>query len=157
MNKHIIKLSDSERERLEAIIRKGKHSARVITRARVLLKTNAEVSDTDIAAEAHIVASTVWRIRKRYHEGGLDRALYDAKRSGTPRALSDEQEARLAAIACTDAPEGHRHWTIELLRDRLIHDKIVDSVATGTIHARLIERGIKPWREKNVVRAEAHA
>ena len=157
MKKYIIKLSDKERERLRTVIRKGKYGARVIRRARVLLASDAGASDATIAAAEQVVSSTVQRIRERYHDDGLDRALFDAPRPGTPRALDDEQEARLVAIACSDPPEGRIRWTIELLREKLMRDQVVDSVSVGTIHARLTQRGIKPWREKNVVYSQTHA
>ena len=157
MKKYIIKLSVSERERLHAITRKGNHGARVIKRARILLESNAGVPDGTIAAAEQVAESTVQRIRERCHDHGLDRALFDAPRSGTPRALDDEQEAHLVAIACSHPPEGYTHWTIELLRKRMITDKVTDRVAAGTIHARLTQRGIKPWREKNVVHPRTHA
>jgi transposase len=157
MKKYIIKLSAKERKRLADITRKGKHGARVIKRARVLLAADAGTGDEQIARDVDLNSRTIQRIRGRYKAGGFEQAVYDAPRPGTPRALSDEAEAHLVAIACTDPPEGHTHWTMELLRERMISDGTVDSVAVGTIHARLTERGIKPWREKNVVRAEAHA
>jgi len=157
MKKYIIKLSESERGQLQSITRKGKHGARVITRARVLLKSDAGMNDDAVARLVEASAKTVQRVRERYCEGGIMRALHDAPRPGAPRVLDDEQEAYLVATACSDPPEGHRHWTIELLREKLMADHIVDSLAVGTIHARLTQRGIKPWREKNVVRANAHA
>ena len=157
MKKYIIKLSARERKQLEEITRKGKHGARTIKQARVLLGADGGLDDDRIAQDVNLSSRTIQRIRERYGSGGLERAVYDAPRPGTPRALSDKAEAHLVAIACTDPPEGHTHWTVELLRERMISDGTVDSVAVGTIHARLTERGIKPWLEKNVVRAEADA
>jgi transposase len=157
MKKYIIKLSNSERNQLRNMTKKGTHGARVITRAHVLLESDVGVPDATIA-EAHRVAiSTVGRIRERYHDGGLHRAVYDAPRPGTPRVLDDYAEAHLVAIACSDPPEGHAHWTVELLRERLISDGTVTHIGIGTIHARLTERGLKPWREKNVVHPERNA
>lgn len=151
MKQYIIELSPPERVTLASLLTKGKHRARVIMRARILLESDAGKTDGAIAAHEGTSTRTVQRIRERYHNGGLDRALYDAPRSGTPPVLDPKQEAHLVALACSDPPDGHRHWTIELLRDRLRADKIVHTISVGTIHARLTERGIKPWREKNVV------
>lgn len=156
MKKYIIKLSDNERKRLQAITRKGNHGARVIRRARILLASNAGIADVIIATAMEVVVSTVQRIRERYHDGGLDRALHDASRPGTPRALSDKQEAHLVALACSNAPQRRIHWTIELLRERMIADGVTNRMAVGTIHARLTERSIKPWREKNVGNPDHH-
>ena len=150
MKQYIIELSRSERASIQSIIKKGKHYARTIIRARVLLASDAGKTDAVIAAREGISTRTAQRIRERYHDGGLDRALYDAPRPGTPPVLDTKQEAYLVALACSDAPEGHTHWTIELLRERFRKDR-KKTVSVGTIHARLTTRGIKPWREKNVV------
>lgn len=154
MKKYIIKLSSEERGQLNTITKKGRHNAQVIKRARVLFESDTGDTDAVIANQERASTRTVQRIRKRYHEGGLGRALYDAPRPGTPPVLNDRQEAHLIAIACSNPPEGHTHWTMELLRERMINNKIVDRVSVGTIHARLTEQGVKPWREKNVVSAK---
>ena len=130
---------------------------RVIKRAMILLKGDAGDADDDIAQAVKVSSRTVQRVRERYAEDGIERALYDAPRpGGTPR-LDEKQEATLVAIACSAPPEGHTHWTIELLRAKLIDDSVVPSVSVGTIYARLAERGIKPWREKNVVHSQGDA
>lgn len=133
---------------------KGKHKARDIKRAQVLLKSNQGMKDQDIAASVGLSLRTVGRVRQRFTEkgGGLDRAVYDLPRSGQPAKLDDTDEAKLVAIACSDAPEGHDRWTLSLLRDKLIGEKVVLKISLDTIHRQLTKRGIKPWREKNVVR-----
>ena len=65
------------------------------------------------------------------------------------------KEAKLVAIACSGAPEGRDRWTLSLLRDKLIGDKVVLKISLDTIHRGLNKRGIKPWREKNVVRTDS--
>lgn len=154
MKKYIVKLSRKERTQLQTITKKGKHGSRVIKRAMTLLKSDAEKEDKEIAHHIGISIRTVQRIRKRYVDNGIEHALYDAPRPGTPPRLNEKQEAILVATACSDPPQGHTYWTIELLREKLINDNVVRSVSVGTIHARLSERGIKPWREKNVVYSE---
>jgi transposase len=155
--KHTIKLSASQKRQLQNIINKGKHKARDIKRAQVLLKSNQGAKDEDIAATVGLSLRTVGRVRQRFTEkgGGLDRAVYDLPRSGQPAKLDDAKEARLVAIACSDAPEGRERWTLSLLRDKLVGDKVVLKISLDTIHRQLTKRGIKPWREKNVVRAGA--
>ena len=155
MKKYIIKLSDGERVQLQNITGKGTHNARVITRARIMVSSDAGLSDSLVALRVETTSKTVQRVRARYGEGGIERALYDAPRPGTPRTLNDTQEANLVAIACSDPPEGRKHWTIELLRTHLNASGIKASI--GTVHATLTERGVKPWREKNVVRGEHYA
>jgi transposase len=156
-HKHTIQLSGGEQARLHAIIKKGKHNARVITRARTLLLSHRGGGKDAVAETLGIGRSTVQRVRDHYREGGLDRALYDAPRPGQPPKLDDTAEAHLVALACSDPPEGRTCWTLELLQEQMIKDKKVEEISTVALWKRLTARKIKPWREKNVVRAEAYA
>lgn len=149
--KHIIALSSQEEQQLHTIIRKGNHKARAIKRAHVLLKSHQGLKDEEIANRVEVHRTTVERIRARYAQGGIDRALYDAPRSGQPSKLNVQAEAHLVAIACSDPPKGRDRWTLELLRKQMIRDGKVDNISTVALWERLNERGIKPWREKNVV------
>ena len=155
--KHIITLSSQHQQSLQAIIHKGKRNARVILRARVLLASAKGLTDKDIGKKEGVHWTTVERIRVRFHQGGLDRALYDAKRTGQPRKLDDKAEAHLVALACSDPPEGRERWTLELLQKKMIADKKVSSISDVCILTYLKGRGIKPWREKNVVRPNTHS
>lgn len=152
--KHIIQLSDRERQQLQRITNKGVHQSRVVKRATILLKSDEGLIDKDIAQQTGVDKSTVERIRRRCGEGGIDRALYDAPRSGQPPKLDNKKEAHLIAIACSDPPEGHVRWTLELLQEKLLADGIVHRISTVAIWNHLNDRGIKPWREKNVVHPE---
>ncbi len=67
-------------------------------------------------AEALDVAlSTVYRVKQRFAEEGLERVLQDRPQANRPRKLDDRGEAHLIALACSPAPEGHAHWTLRLL------------------------------------------
>jgi transposase len=94
-------------------------------------------------------------IRKRYCERGLEGALHDASRPGQPKKITAEHEAFVVATVCTDAPEGHDQWTLEVLRDKLIetYDDL-QSVSHEWIRHMLLRAALKPWREKNVVHAK---
>src|ERR671924_1014006 len=150
-DKHIIQLSEREEQQLQDIITCGTHNARVIARAHILLKSHKGYTDEVIVEHIGASRRTVQRTRKRYHEGGLERTLYDAPRPGAPTKLSARAEAHLVALACSNAPEGRDHWTLEMLQERLVQDKVVSSISTVAIWYHLKDRGIKPWQEKNVV------
>lgn len=152
-----IALTKAERVSLRTLLKKGRHSARELMRARVLLKSADGVPQIRIANDEDINRSTVKDICGRFRDRGLDRALYDAPRSGQPPKLDDKAEAHLVALACSDAPDGRDHWTLELLQQQMIKDKKVKTISTVALWHRLNDRGIKPWREKNVVRGETHA
>ncbi len=157
MNHHTIQLSKKEEEQLHTIIGRGRNSARVITRARILILTHTGEGKDTIAEHLQIGRSTVQRVRDRYREGGIDRALYDAPRPGQRSKLDTKTEAHLIAIACTNPPEGRDHWTLQLLQERMITDKKVDTISTVAIWKHLTKRGIKPWLEKNVVPSDPDA
>lgn len=148
--KHIITLSESQKKQLQNITRKGNHNVRVIKRAKVLLQSSEGKKDTDIAYSVEVGIRTVENVRARFAEGGTERSLYDAPRTGNPGKFDDTLEAHLVALACSNPPKGRAHWTLELLQRRLKKDK-KKTVSTVAIWHHLNDRQIKPWREKNVV------
>lgn len=154
--KNIITLTSQEKLQLIEITKKGKRSVRVVKRANALLKSEKGFADEEIAKQIETSKSTVERIRARFKEGGIKRALYDAPRPGQPAKLDSKTEAYLIAIACSNPPEGRSKWTLELLQKRLIKDKKVESISTVAILKHLSKRGIKPWLEKNVVHSESN-
>jgi transposase len=156
-HKHIIQLSRKELASIQSIIRRGRHNSRVIARARILLLSHNGEGKDAIASRLEIGRSTVQRIRDQYREGSLDRALYDAPRSGQPPKITDEGEAYLIALATSSPPEGEEKWTLELLKEHMVKDgKAPQEITTVAIWKRLDRRKIKPWREKNVVYSCSH-
>lgn len=155
--KRLVALSRKEKETLKEITKKGIHPARVIKRAHALLRSEQGWKDKDIASSIEISKRTVENIRSSFAEGGMNRALYDAQRSGQPKKLTEKSEAHLVALACSEAPEGYDHWTLELLQKQMVKDKQVKTVTTVTLWNYLMKRAVKPWREKNVVRSESHS
>lgn len=94
---------------------------RVIKRAQVLLKVDDGWTDRQIAEALPVGEATVARIRRRYAEGGLARALYDkAPEREYSRKIDGEIEARLIALVSGPPPAGHQRWTLRLLADRLV-------------------------------------
>lgn len=127
-----IRLSNEEREQLRNIVRAGKNSARVQTRARILLlaaersissrggKTRRSNSNRTIAEDVLVSARTVSRVRQRFVKEGLRAALYDRERTGRPTEIDGEAEAKLVMLACSEPPQGRSHWTLQLLADRMV-------------------------------------
>lgn len=127
-------------------------AARQLARARILLLLDEGWAPTDIPAAVGCGIATVGRVRRRYEEGGLDRALTEAPRPGQPRLLTEKQGARIVAMVCGDPPMGHARWTLEVVAEQAIKRKIVKTVGRETIRVLLRDHDFKPWREKNVVR-----
>lgn len=155
--KHVVTLTTEERKKLRDITKKGTQRARVIQRATLLLKSADGWKDKEIATDLETTTRTVENVRARFASGGLDRALYDAARSGQPRKLDDKAEAHLIALACTDPPEGADHWTLELLAEKMVTDKKVKTISSVAIMHYLHRNDLKPWREKNVVYPRGNA
>jgi transposase len=117
--------------------RKGTVKARKFKRAMILLKANEGLSDPQIMEAVEVSRPTVERIRKRYVEGGLEKALNEDPRPGQRRKLDGRGEAFLIATACSDAPEGHNHWTLRLLADRIVELGVVESISYETVRRTL--------------------
>jgi transposase len=133
MTKHEIKLTDKERQKLLAMVSKGRNQAVVIRRAHILLKSDEGKTDREICEQLYIGEETVRRTRLRFCEDGLDEALADKPRPGATAKLDEGQEAHLTALACTQPPEGRARWTLELLAQRLVEDGLIEHIAPETV------------------------
>ena len=137
MAKHI-ELPQDERTELDQLIKLGEHKAREISRARVLLlldRSNGERRTLAQVAEATLLSNvSISHIKRRYFEGGLDRALYDRPRPGRPvTKMTGDGEAQLIAFTCSEPPEGHDQWTLRLLADELVQLEVVESISHITV------------------------
>jgi transposase len=130
--KYLVALTNEERATLEQMLRRGTHSARKLTRARVWLKADAGWRDHDIAHAVDTSRLTVERIRQRFTQCRLG-ALEERPRPGKKPLLDAKGEARLIAEACTVAPEGRERWTLQLLADRVIELQLAVSCSKDTV------------------------
>ena len=131
--KHIVKLEFEERERLLELTSKGQLRARKMKRAQILLKADEGWKDKGIMAALNTSRTTVERTRKRFVEGGLDRALNEDPRPGQRAKLDGKAEAHLIALACSEAPDGRDHWPLRLLADKLVELGLVESLSHETV------------------------
>jgi putative transposase len=136
---HIVSLKEEEREGLKRYLRKGKSSARSLTRARILLLADEGRDDEEIAGTLKVSKSTVSRIRTRYYEGGLDSALNEKYRSGAPPKIDSRIQAQLTLLACSEPPDGRSKWTVRLLADKLVEIEVVDSISHMSVQ-RLLKK-----------------
>jgi transposase len=143
-----VDLSETERCELQAMLSGGKHAARMLKRAQILLAANAGVCDEIIATTVAVGASTVYRTKRRFVEGTLERALSEEPRPGAARKLSGKDEALLVATACSSPPEGRARWTLELLAGEVVQLTTHERLSRETVRRRLAENALKPWRQK---------
>jgi transposase len=130
--KYLVKLDDTERQQLEALLRGGRHGARKLTRARILLKADDGCVDDEVVEALGVGRATVERLRQRFVECGLE-CLHDKPRPGAEPKLDEKGEARLIAEACCPAPEGRAKWTLELLAERVVALQLTESYSYESV------------------------
>ena len=128
-----VALTDDERERLEALTRKGTASVRMVRRARTLLLAADERRDEDIATALRIGVSTVERTRRRCVEEGVEASLRERPRPGARPKLGPKERAFLVALACTKPPEGRHRWSMQMLADRPVELRLVPDITDEAI------------------------
>ena len=155
--KYRVTLTEEEREILKNLIQKGHTAGYRIRHAQILLaldETPANESWTDekiaIAYGSHI--RSIGNIRKRFVEEGFEVALERKKRLTPPVIKIDgEAEAKIIALACSNAPEGRVRWTFRLLADKVVELGILDSISDTAIRNRLKKTTLNPGCKKNGV------
>jgi transposase len=113
-------LSEADQVTLAQLVAKGKESARKLNRARALQFSHLGQRPQQVSELLGLSVPTVYNIRKRYREAGLERALNEKSRPGQPRKVTPQVEAEITAIACSEAPDGSARWTVNLINERLI-------------------------------------
>jgi transposase len=142
-----VELNQAERSELAALLSGGKHAARKLKRAQILLAADAGASDENIATSVGVGGSTVYRTKRRFVEGNLEAALTEEPRPGATRKLLGKEEALLVATACSSPPEGRARWTLDLLAGAMVKLTEHDSISRETVRRRLAENDLKPWRK----------
>ena len=150
VSKYKVELTQSERSALIETSGRGKPLARTVKRALALLKADEGLSDREAAAAVSISAATVARVRKRFVEEGLEAAINDRPRPGRGRKLNGRQEAHLVAITCSNAPEGHAHWKLQLLADRVVELEFAGSISLETVR-QILKKRTQTMEEERVV------
>jgi transposase len=147
--RYIVDLTDEERIHLEQLISQGKGAARTIRRANILLMADRRAhTDDEIATSLNVGRSTVFRVRHRFVEEGVESALTERRRAGGLRKLGPKEEAILIGVACSKPPEGRARWTLQLLADQVVALTEVEAVSADTVGRRLRDNKLKPWQKK---------
>jgi transposase len=149
--KYRVTLTEQERDALKKMASAGKGAARKLLHARILLLTDQgeygqHRSDDEITDALHVGRSTIYRVRERFVESGLEAALVPRKMPRRPDKIKiqGEAEKKLIALACSDSPEGRCRWTMELLADRLVRLGAVQAVSQETVR-RALKKTISTW------------
>jgi len=135
-----VTLTKEERKELNAMTHRGKTHARRFIHARALLLCDAGADGpawnvSDVATALGVTSRAIEHLKKRFVEDGIEAALDRKPREKPPREVVFDGafEARLVTLACSDAPEGHRRWTVRLLADKAVELKFAESVSHMTV------------------------
>jgi len=135
-----VTLTPEERNYLENIIKRGKHSAQKFNHARALLlcdTSDGRVTPTvaSVAETVDISCRTIEHLKKRFVEEGMESALTRKPASRPPREIRFDGafEAKLIALACSDAPEGRSRWTVRLLAEKAVELQITESISKTSV------------------------
>ncbi len=136
-------LSENQRAELRGLVGSGVAAARMLTRARILLKADHGEggpgwADAAIVAALDVNASTVLRVRRQFVTDGLAATL-ERKRPDRvyERRLDGAQEARLIAVACSTPPDGQARWSLRLLADEVVRLEVVEAISHETVRQTL--------------------
>ena len=140
VKKYVVRLSPEERERLEALLRGGRHPAQRLTKARILLKADAGEageawSDSQIAKALNTSLATIARTRQQLVEEGFEAVLTrkHSPNSARKRIFDGAAEAKLIALTLSAPPKGRARWTLSLLEDKVVELNIVAKASDNTI------------------------
>jgi len=135
-----VTLTLEERQELEALTHRGKIQAQKFIHARALLLCDAGPGGpawnvADVAAALGVTSRAIEHLKKRFVEEGLEAALERKPLEKPPREIIFDGafEARLIALACSEAPAGHRRWTVRLLADKAVELDLAPSVSHMTV------------------------
>lgn len=131
---HCVKLKKNVRQYLQKIVESGEDKARKITRCRVLLLADKGKTDQEISDALNVCLATIFNIRRRYSQGGLERAINEEARSGQPPKFKGKSMAKITALACSKPPEGQAKWSLRLLADRAIELDIVETISHVSVY-----------------------
>src|SRR3954454_6176997 len=141
-----VELNEVKQAQLHRLISGGKHAARKVKRAQILLAADGGISDDDIAHAVSGSGSTVYRTKRRFVEGNLKLALSEEARPGAARKLSGKETALLVATACSNPPAGRKRWTLKLLAGEMVRLTNPEDLSHETVRRRLAEDDLKPWQ-----------
>jgi len=143
--KYHVTLTDEEYNSLMALTRKGTASAQKIRHAEILLKLDENHNEKpwtfkEIIAAHHTNSATVAAVARRFVEEGVESALNRKKQLNRHHKITGEVEAQMITIACSDPPEGRDRWTLQLIADKLVELKVVDSISATAVGTTLKKR-----------------
>jgi transposase len=144
MRQTTLVLKPEDREKLRLFRSKGLHHAREVNRAHILLALDLKIPEATIQELLGVGRTAIWRTRSAYCERGLDYALHDVPRPGAPRDYQTDQEAKVAALACSQPPAGAKRWTIRLLTQAARQERGMKKISRESVRRFLKKTSANP-------------
>lgn len=156
MAKYKVTLTKDEREELEAIISKGKHTSQKYRNAYILLNVdegehnNEKVINKEIQRVLKVGERTIDRVKKRFVNEGFEKALERKPPNRTyKRKVDGDAEAHLISLCCGDPPEGYGRWTLRLLADKMVELNYIDDISHEEVRQVLKKTNLSLGKSKN--------
>ena len=127
---------------LKRFVKTGQHTAKEIERGYVLLALHNGKKQNEISEFYMVGRKSTWRLKNKYKEQGLEKALKDDPRPGQPVKYQEKEESEIIALACTEVPEGRARWTLGLLQEKLQMIEGMSSINRETIRLTLKKRNV---------------
>lgn len=151
--KYIVELSAEEQEYLEKLVKEGKTQGYRIRHAQMLLALNRSQGKSweyeEIRKAYRVNPATTTELAKRFVMGGVEAALGRKEQQNRHRKVDGEVEARIVAIACSEAPEGRERWTLQLIADELVRLEVVESISHTAVMDTLKKTNLSPGIRKS--------
>ncbi|MCL1888793.1 MAG: helix-turn-helix domain-containing protein, partial [Kiritimatiellaeota bacterium] len=133
-------LEPAQRLALERVSSTGVRPAKTVLRARALLLLDAAGARAawdpgQVAAAVGLSQRALRHLKASFFARGMDAALQRKPRASPPRkpALDADAKSRLLALACKKPPAGRKRWSLRLLRDKALEQRIVAAVSPPTL------------------------
>ena len=138
-----VKLTAEEKQYLEGYVKKGKHSARAIKRANILLLLDSGKTGREASERAGVNQATVSNLKSRYKEekGEVVKVIEDKPRPGQPPKITQEVEAHITSLACSKTPDGRSQWSLRLLAEKVVELGYADSLSHEAVRKCLKKAG----------------
>lgn len=137
MNKITVQLKSKDREFLVNLTKTGNRNSREFERAYILLALDKGKKHEEISEFYNVSRITIWRVKSKYLNEGVQEAIRDDPRPGQPIKYNETDKAEIIAMACSKAPEGRARWTIRLIEKTLKERKVMVTINRETIRVLL--------------------
>jgi transposase len=132
MKKEHVKLSEVDRQYLNALVSKGQQQAKVYRRAIALLEMDRGQTYSRVSEIIGVTQSRVSTLAQNYRENGLH-CLHDKPRSGRPIEIDGKARAQITALACSQPPEGYGQWSLRLLAEKAVELEYCEHISHNAV------------------------